>query len=459
MTEAKKVVSEMIEKARTAQKEIEGYTQKQIDELCQAMALECLKEENARKNAELAVEEGDMGKVDDKYAKIMAKVRGAWRDIKDMKTIGKIEEDEERGIYKYAKPVGIVGGIVPCTNCEATPPIKGLFTVKGRNAIIFAPHPATKKTSYMMVQFMRKALKEKGAPADLIQCIEEPTLDLTNELMRQCDLVVATGGSKMVEAAYSSGTPAYGVGQGNASVIIDETADIEDAAEKIRKSKTFDYATSCSTENSLIVEETVYDDFLAALQREGGYLVPSEEKDKLQDALWPDGEHLNKKLVARAPEKIAAAADIDLPEDNTFFIVEGEGIGEGYPFSGEKLTVVLTVYKYSGFENALDKLNRIISYEGLGHSCGIHSFNEKHIEKLGQVAKASRIIVRQPQCLANSGNWFNGMPFTLSLGCGTWGGNITTENIGMKHFLNISWLAKPIKPVKPSDEELFGREV
>lgn len=459
MSNEKKIINKMINKARKAQKELINYSQEQVDKLVKAIAIECMKDENAMANAKLAVQEGEMGKVEDKYKKIRAKVKGAYNDIKDMKTVGKIEEDKKRGISKYAKPVGVVGGLIPSTNCEATPPIKGLFTIKGRNAIIMAPHPKTKKTSCMMVDLMRKALKENGANEDLIQCIKEPSLELANELMRQCDLIVATGGTSMVKAAYSSGTPAYGVGQGNATVIVDETADIKDAAEKIRKSKTFDYATSCSTENSLVVETSIYNNFMQALQKEGGYLVSEKEKEQLGNALWPDGKHLNKEIVARSHKVIAAKSDIDLPEGKTFFIVEEENVGPEYPFSREKLSVVVALYKYEGFDNALNLLNEIISFEGLGHSCGIHSKNKEHIEALGKTAKASRIMVNQPQCLANSGNWFNGMPFTLSLGCGTWGGNITTENIRMKHFLNVSWLSEWIEPDEPNNRELFGLEI
>lgn len=452
-------IDEMLEKARKAQKVIEGYSQEQVDFLCREMAVECLKKENAMKNAQLAVEEGRMGYAPDKFNKIQAKIRGAWRDIKDMKTIGKIEYDPIKGISKYAKPAGIIGALVPCTNCEATPAMQGLFTVKGRNAIIFAPHPRTKKTSCMMANFLRKSLAENNAPVDLIQCIEEPTLDLSNELMRKCDLVIATGGSGMVKAAYSSGTPAYGVGQGNAPVIIDETADIADAAMKVRQSKTFDYATSCSTENSLIVESSIYDEFMEKLVAEGGHILNEEEKEALGKAYFPDGEFPNPKLVAQKINIIADAASIKIPEGKSFIIVKEEGVGKGYPFSGEKLAMIVAVYKYTGFDKALGLVDAIMDYQGLGHSCGIHTKRDDHIQALGERAKASRIMVNQPQCLANSGNWFNGMPFTLSLGCGTWGGNIVTDNIRMKHFLNITWLSELIEPVKPSDIELFGREI
>ncbi len=449
-----KKTSKVIQKAKKAQVKLEKYNQKEIDSLCAHIAWKVLKEENSRHISRLAVEEAQMGNASDKHQKIQKKVRGAWRDIKGMKTIGKIEENKKLGIIKYAKPAGVIASLIPCTNPEATPPINALFAIKGRNSIIFSPHPRTRQTTFEVVKLMREALAEQGGPVDSIQCFETPTIELSKELMAEADLVVATGGGAMVKAAYTSGTPAYGVGPGNACVIIDETADLRDAAKKIRQSKTFDYATSCSAENSLIIEESIFENMLAALQGEGGYLLTSKEKDKLEKKLWENGT-INNKLIARPAFHIAEEAGLEIG-DKSFFIVEEEGIGPEHPFSGEKLSVILTVFKYSGFDNALHLLNKIISYQGLGHSCGIHSYNEKNIEALGQVAKTSRIMVRQPQCYANSGDWTNGMPFSLSLGCGTWGGNITTENIHMKHFLNITWLSQPIDPIILSDKELFG---
>lgn len=457
--EAKNLVSGMIDRARKAMDQIADYTQEEIDELCNKVAAAAANEEDAQEIAELAVEETKMGVVEHKRVKITKKVKGTWNDIKDSKSMGKIEEDKEQGIIKFAKPVGVVSGIVPVTNCEATPPVKALFALKGKNAIVFSPHPRSKKTSTKIVNLMRDVLEKAGAPADLFQIIEEPSIEATNELMSQSDLVVATGGGSMVKAAYSSGTPAYGVGPGNAPIIVDETADLEDAAEKIMNGKTFDNGTSCSTENSLIVEESVYDELMEELQKQGGYFTTKEEKKKLQDAFFVDGYHLNIDLICRSAKTIADAADLDISDDIKFFIVEEEGVGKEYPYSGEKLSLILTVYKYSGFDNALKRVEEILRFQGLGHSCGIHSVNEEHIEKLGAFAPVSRIMVRQSQSYGNSGNWNNGMPFTLSLGCGTWGGNITTENITLKHFLNVTWLSKPIEADIPSDKELFGEEV
>ena len=274
--------------------------------------------------------------------------------------------------------------------------------------------------------------------------------------MAQCDLVVATGGAGMVKSAYSSGTPAYGVGAGNAVVIVDETADIKDAAHKIMLSKTFDFATSCSSDNSIVVHEKIYDELLKELQAEGGYLTNKEEKEKLQKTMWPDGHHLSREIVAQPAGKIAGLAGIELPEDKKFMMVEESGVGAEHPFSGEKMSVVLTVYKVGSFEEAVDKVNEITGYQGMGHSCGIHTTDDSRLDVLGNSVKVSRIMVRQPQCYGNSGNWDNGMPFTMTLGCGTWGGNISSENITYKHFINTTWVSKQIEEQIPSDEELFG---
>jgi len=343
-----------------------------------------------------------MGNYEGKYNKLMAKAKGALRDMKGKKSVGVIEIDEERKLMKIAKPVGVIGALVPCTNPEVTPTVKIAHAIKGKNAIILSPHPRTKKTNALIVKIVRETLKKYNAPEDLVIGIDEPTMEISSQLMKQTDLVLATGGTGLVKAAYSSGTPAYGVGAGNAVVVVDETADLKDAASKIRASKTFDYATSCSAENSIIVQSKVYDAMLDALKAEGGYLVDEEEKKRLQTALWIDG-HLNPEIIAQSAQEIARIANTDIPEETIFIMVEEEGIGKDYPFSGEKLSVILTVYKYHDFQEAVDKVNEITNYQGRGHSCGIHSFNEENIMKLALETKVSRMNVNQGQALANTG--------------------------------------------------------
>ncbi|MDO8685681.1 MAG: aldehyde dehydrogenase family protein [Clostridiales bacterium] len=448
-------VEGLMNRARIAQTEAELFTQERVDELSTVIAWSAVKEENARELARLALEETRMGDYESKYMKIQKKIRGVQRDIKNVKTVGIIEVNTEKGIVKIAKPVGVIGAIIPCTNPEITPVIKAMNGIKGRNAVIFAPHPRSKKTTLRTVELMRNALIKHNAPEDLLICAENPTIEISNEIMKQCDLIIATGGSNMVKAAYSSGTPAYGVGAGNAVVVVDETADIKDAAHKIMLSKTFDLAAGCSCENSLVIRDSIYDQLIDALIKEGGYLVNSKEKRLLQNIMWIDG-HLNKDIVAQPVAKIAQMADIGINHDNKFIMVEEDGIGKEFPFSGEKLSVVLTLYKYSNFEEAIRKVNTIQSYQGAGHSCGIHSFDDGHIMQLSLNTRTSRVMVRQPQNYGNSGDWCNGMPFTVTMGCGTWGGNIVSENIAMKHYINTTWLSFPIKPVIPDDKDLFG---
>ena len=451
----KEYIASLVARARIAQAVAENYTQEKVDELVGAVVWDIIKDGPAQKIAQMAVDETKLGNYDGKYAKLMGKLRGAVRDMKGEKSIGVIERDEKKGLFKVAKPIGVVGGILPMTNPEATPVLKAIMALKTRNAMILAPHPRAQKTNTFIVNLMRATLKKYGAPEDLIIGIEESSLEATNELMKQVDLVVATGGGALVKAAYSSGTPAYGVGQGNSVSVVDETADLKDAANKIMRSKTFDFATSCSTENSLVVQEGVYDELIQNLKNEGGYLVSAAEKVKLQAGMWVDG-HLNGDIVAQPLEKIAKIAGLTIPADRKFFMVDETGIGPDYPFSGEKLSMVVTVFKYKKFQEAIDKVNAITNYHGRGHSCGIHSFNDEHILAYALQTKTSRIMVRQPQCLSNSGAWTNGMPMTLILGCGTWGRNISSENFTWKKLINVTWVSAPIESNQPTDEELFG---
>lgn len=455
MTNTTDYVKSLIERARKAQQIAESYDQERVDHLTKAIVWNIVKHENADKISKLAVEETQYGYYDAKYAKLMTKLKGALRDMQGKKSMGIIERDEEKGIIKIAKPVGVIGAIIPVTNPEATPVLKAIMAVKTRNAIVMSPHPKSKATNTFIVNIIREVLKKYDAPEDLVIGIEEPTLDISQELMKQCDLVLATGGGGLVKAAYSSGTPAYGVGVGNAVVIIDETADIKDAADKIKRSKTFDYATSCSAENSLVIQEDIYADLVNALTEEGGYVLNEEEKQLMQSKMWVEGI-LAKEIIAQPADKIAEFIGLNIPKDRKFFMVEETKVGKEHPFSGEKLSVTVTLYKYKEFQDAVDKVNEIIEYQGKGHSCGIHSTNDEHILEYALKTKTSRLMVRQPQCLSNSGAWTNGMPMTLSLGCGTWGGNISSDNITWEKLLNTTWVSYPIPSNQPTDEELFG---
>ena len=454
---AKEEVAVMMARARAAQEQIADYTQEQVNELITAMVWSVGREDRSEEIARLAIDETQLGNYEGKYLKIHRKTRATLMDIIGDKSVGVIEEIPERNIVKIAKPVGVIGALSPSTNPEATPVIKAISAVKGRNAIIVAPHPRAKLTNKKICDYMREAIVAMGGPADLLQSIDVPSLDKTNELMRQCDRILATGGAAMVSAAYSSGTPALGVGVGNAVITVDDSADLDEAADKIRISKTLDLAASCSSDNSVLVFESVYDEFLAKLKHAGGHVIEGEDKEKLQRVLWHDG-HLNPGIVAQHAVSIAAQAGIELPEDKQFLIVPETGTGPDYPFSGEKLTVTMALYKVRNIDEAIELTNSIQAYQGQGHSCGIYSYNEHNIMKLAMATRTSRVMVNQPQSASNSGNVWNGMRQTFSLGCGSWGGNGINHNITWRDLINETWVSKPlaVNKVIPSDDELFS---
>ncbi|MCP4755592.1 MAG: aldehyde dehydrogenase family protein [Proteobacteria bacterium] len=460
MSDVEKTVSDLVAKAREAQKQVENYTQEQIDEVCLAVGWQLYKDENIAVCAKSAVAETGMGVYEDKIKKHKVKVGGVCRDVLTAKTVGVIEKNEATGITKYAKPVGVIGALTPVTNPTATCGSNGVGILKGRNAVIFAPHPKAKVPCQLACEFMREGLKKVGAPVDLVQCINEPSIDMSQELMRQVDLVVATGGAPMVKAAYSSGTPAYGVGAGNPVIIVAEDADLADAAEKITISKTFDNATSCSSDNSLVIHESVFDPMLEELVKQGGYLCNGDEKAKLEKWMWVPTKKtghsaLNLKVVAVSAKQIADDAEIQVPDSTRMLLVQDDTPGEGR-FSGEKISPVLTLWRYKTFDEALEMVRKMHEYAGLGHSCGIYSFNQDYIQKAASTLKVSRVLVRQAHAPSAGGNLWNGLPSTVSLGCGTWGGNATNENIHWKHFINVTWLAEPIEPSTVTDDDIFG---
>jgi len=451
-------IAALIKRSRAAQQQIEHYTQEQVDDLIRAMVWAVAKPGVAEEIAQFTVDETQLGNYDGKFLKIQRKTRATLMDIIDDKSVGILEEDPERNIVKIAKPMGVIGALAPSTNPEATPVIKAIHAVKGRNSIIVAPHPRAKLTNKKICDLMRDAIEKMGAPADLVIAIEIPSLETTNELMQQCDRVLATGGGAMVTAAYSSGTPALGVGVGNAVITVDDTADLDDAATKIHMSKTLDLAASCSSDNSVILVDSIYEPMLERLKAKGGYLCNAEEKEKLRNTIWDDEGHLNTAIVAQPAQKIASMAGLDVPATTEFYIVIEEGWGKDFPFSGEKLSVVMALYRASNIDHAIELTNNIQSYQGQGHSCGIYSNSDENIMKLADATRTSRVMVNQPQAASNSGNLWNGMRQTFSLGCGSWGGNGTNNNISWRDLINETWISKPLVQPKElaSDEVLFG---
>ncbi len=453
--EEKSLAADLLAKARAAMAEIADYDQERVDRLAQAIGWALGNETTFLRLAHMSVDESGIGDREGRAGKRF-KIHGILRDALRTKSVGVIETDHEKGLVKYAKPAGVIASIVPMTNPELTPPGTAIYAVKARDAVIFSAHPRTKATTNEVVRILREVMVREGAPADLFQCVEEPSIPLSQELMAICDLTLATGGAAMVKAAYSSGKPAFGVGGGNSTMVIDETADVAEAANNSRLSKTSDYGSGCSADGNLLIDDRIYDAMITQLQVEGGYLASAAEKALLERAMWDEDGSRIVATVAQPAPKLAAAAGFSIPDDRTFVIVEQDEIGREHRFSGEKLTTLLAVFRYHGFDDALDKVRRIYEVAGKGHSCGIFSYDEDHIDALARVAPVSRIMVRQPQSKANAGSFTNGMPMTSSLGCGIWGGNVTNENISLKHYLNVTWVSYPIPEDRPSEQELFG---
>ena len=452
-----KIVASLVRRAREAMNEFSDADQARVDEAVTALAWSIYEPARARELAESAVADTGLGNVDSKIIKNQRKTFGCLRDLMRVKTVGVIEDDKAKGIFKYAKPVGVVAAIAPSTNPAATPVNKAMMALKGRNAVVIAPSPAGASTTTRTVDYMRAELKKIGLPANLVQVLPQPVNKaLTQSLMEAADLVVVTGSQNNVRRAYSSGTPAIGVGAGNVSVIIDSTADLKDAAEKITMSKIFDNSTSCSSENQVIVLEDIYDDAIQELKKAGGYMTAADEKEKIKNTLWVDG-HLNRKVIAKDPDVFAKEAGL-APEafEAKFFMVEDENPGSNSPFCDEKLSLVLSVYKARNFEDALAQTDLIMDVCGRGHSVGIHTNNMDHARKLAENIATVRVLVNQAHTFGNGGSFTNGLPFTLSMGCGTWAGNSISENLNYRHFINITHLVTEIPEDKPSEVDLFG---
>lgn len=463
MSDAKAYIAGLVAKARAAQAIAENFTQEDVDKITGAVAYVLTKPETALKFGEMLVAESGMGVPANKQAKMFGKVKGSYAQMKGQKSVGLVDFDAVMNVEKYARPMGVIGAIVPVTNGEATPVVKALMALKTRNAVIVAPHPRAKNTNFAVCAAIREVLTKLGYPADLVQAIdpEMVSIEASQELMLQVDFILATGGTPMVRQAYSSGNPAIGVGTGNVVTIVDGTTNMDDVADMIVRSKTFDNATSCSTENNIIVLEETYDAFIEAMKKKGAVLFAdgSEEKAKLLKTIWPESpanHNLNIQIVAQPATKIAAIAGIDVPEGTTVLLAEENGgYGNEFPFTGEKLSPVAGVRKAKDFEDALDKMMKILDYQGKGHSCGIHTSIEERPRIMGEKVPVCKVCVNLPQSLSNSGSWTCGFPMSMTLGCGTWGHNSISHNATWKDLLNFNYVARPIPSWQPTDEALF----
>lgn len=460
-------IAELVARARAAQRIYETWSQAQVDTAVVAAGWAIIEPARNRELAELAVADTGVGNVEDKVRKNHRKTFGLLRDLHGARSVGVIAEDPARGIVEIARPVGVVCAITPSTNPGATPANKIINALKGRNAVIVAPSPKGWSTAARLIEFIHQQFDRIGAPRDLVQLLPSPVnKQSTTELMRLCDLVVATGSQANVRAAYASGTPAFGVGAGNVAGIVDETADIAAAADRIVRSKTFDNATSCSSENSLVIIDAVRAQTLAALKDRGAVMLADAQKATLQALMWPEGK-LSPAVIGQSARTIAErAAAIDganraawlaiADADPRILMVAEDGVGHDHPFSGEKLSPVLAVYAARDFAHAMATVERIYAYEGAGHSVGLHSAVPERALTLGLTLPVSRVIVDQAHCIATGGSFDNGLPFSLSMGCGTWGKNNFSDNMNYRHYLNITRVSRPIPEKVPSEEEIFG---
>jgi sulfoacetaldehyde dehydrogenase len=451
-------VSALVKRARAAQAIANDYDQVRVDEIVAAAGWAIIEPARNRELAELAVSDTGIGNVDDKIRKNYRKTFGLLRDLKEARSVGVISEDAARGIVEIARPVGVVAAITPSTNPAATPANKIINALKGRNAIIVAPSPKGWSTCARLIKFIHQQFDRIGAQHDLVQLLPSPvTKDSTFELMRQADLVVATGSQANVRAAYASGTPAFGVGAGNVAAIVDETADVDTAAEMIVRSKTFDNATSCSSENSVVLIDAIYGAALDSFKSQRAILLPADGKARLQQTMWRDGK-LSSRVIGQSATAIAERAGLAavVAQKPNVLMVEEKSVGPEYPFSGEKLSPVLTVYRARDFEHAMQIVERIYTFIGAGHSVGLHTTRPERALVLGQRLPVSRVIVNQVHCVATGGSFDNGLPFSLSMGCGTWGRNNFSDNMNYRHYLNITRVSTTIAEHVPSEDEIFG---
>lgn len=454
-TDSKAYIEGYIKRARAAQREFEKMSQEQVDEAVKAVGKTVY--DNAEYLAEIAVEETGMGNVPDKIAKNKQKAKIIWNNLKGKKSRGILDTDEETGITRIAKPVGVVAAITPCTNPIVTPMSNTMFALKCGNAIIITPHHKAVKCSTRTVDMINERLAELGMPGNLIQILDQHSRENTGNLISMADVVVATGGAGMVKAAYSSGRPALGVGAGNVQCIIDRGIDYSEAVPKIVAGRSFDNGIICSGEQSVICPAEDFDSIMDQFEANGCVVIRDvKSKDALRSAMFEDGA-MNRHAVGQSAAAVAKLAGISIPEDTRAIVIEADGAGGDDILAKEKMCPVIAAYKYDSFEEGVAIAGANLEEEGKGHSVSIHSDSEENIKYAGETLCVSRFVINQICASSAGGSFWNGLAPTNTLGCGSWGHNSISENLDYKHLMNVSRIARymPDNHV-PTDEELWG---
>jgi len=442
---------ELVQKAKQAQLEFRAYDQARVDRIVKAMADAGY--EAAERLGRMAHEETGFGKPEDKKKKNEFATRRVWESIKDLKTVGVINEDREKRIIEIAEPMGVVCALIPSTNPTSTVMFKSIISVKGRNAIVASPHPRAAKCTGEAINVIREAAEASGAPQGLMACLSNPTIDATNELMKHklVSLILATGSNPMVRSAYSAGKPAYGVGSGNVPAYIEKTANIRKAVADVVSGKVFDLGVLCSTEASVVVDSMVKHAVVEEFKRRRCYFVEGEEKERLGRLMFDQRGTINPAMVGKPAPYIAQHAGIAVPSDTQVLVAELQGVGREHPLSREKLSPVLSFYTVEGWREGCERCIELLQFGGIGHTMVIHSTDEDIIMKFALEKPAFRILVNTQAALGAVG-YTNELVPSMTLGPGTFGGSIISENVTAKHMINVKRLAFETRPINPPDE-------
>lgn len=446
-------VEELIERSKIAQKQFEKATQEQADAAAKAICK--IVYDNQELLGKMAAEETKIGDTQDKIAKCRNKSSLIWHSLKNKKSVGVISRNDDTRIIEVAKPMGVVASVIPSTNPVVTPMANAAFALKTRNSIIFAPHPRAINLTKVVVKLFREELKKLGFPEDLIQGMETVTIEGTSELMSKSDVIIATGGMGMVKSAYSSGKPAFGVGAGNVQVIVDTDVDLKEVAKKIINGRRFDNGLICLGEQTVFVHKSQYDDFIKSMEEEGSFYVSDDKKlDIIREKLFPERGPINRDIVGLNAVQAAEILELDVPDTTKIILVKGSVAGETDVLCREKMVPILTVMPYEEFKGGVAMMVENLEHEGKGHSVGVHTNNKENAEYVALECSVSRCIINQPCGTTGGGSPTNGYGVTVTLGCGSWGNNSFSGNLGYEHLMNITRIGYPLDKPYLEDAEM-----